>query len=101
MAETVDPRALPELPPAIGPNGAPDGLFQKFDVRRRDGKDLPGGPKQGAWYFVLDCFNDPYARAATSAYATACQEELPELAEDLRSVLASWEPVPGGPEEKP
>jgi len=94
----LDPRNLPDSPYAIGPNGAPDGLFQKFVCYRRDGKDQPGGPKQGAWYFVLDCFNDPYARAAARAYADACEAELPELAEDLRSVLDSWEPVP---EEQP
>jgi hypothetical protein len=84
---------LPLAPASTGPTGAPDGLYRKFNVSRVDGKDRPGGPKQGAWYFVLDCFNDPYARPAALAYAAACESELPHLAADIRATLAEWEPV--------
>lgn len=89
---------LPVDPPAVGPTGAPDGLYQKFRVERVDGKDRPGGPKSGAWYFVLDAFHDPYGRRAARAYADACEEELPQLAADIRAQLDKWEPVPFSPE---
>lgn len=56
-------------------------------VWRVDGRDLPGGDKAGAAYFVLDYANDPYARAALAAYADACEQDRPGLAGDLRARL--------------
>ena len=60
------------------------GLFRKFDVRRVDGSDQPGGKHRGCRYYVLDVDHDPYAAAALGAYADACKESHPELARDLR-----------------
>ena len=60
------------------------GLFRKFDVRRVDGSDQPGGKHRGCRYYVLDVDHDPYAAAALGAYADACRESHPELARDLR-----------------
>ena len=59
------------------------GLYRKFEVRRVDGRDLAGRDKSNAKYFVLDYVNDPYAKVALEAYATACTHALPELARDL------------------
>jgi len=64
-----------------------DGMYAKFETRRLDGRDLPGGDKDGASYFVLDYAQDPYARIALSAYADACENDLPQLASDLRAEL--------------
>lgn len=61
------------------------GLFRKFDVRRVDGTDKPGGKHHGCLYFVLDVSHDQYARAALTAYAAACEATHPALATDLRT----------------
>lgn len=60
------------------------GLFRKFEVRRVDGSDAPGGKHFGCRYFVLDVDHDPHARAALTAYADACEPTHPNLARDLR-----------------
>jgi len=60
------------------------GLYDKFSVRRLDGKDQEGGPKEGAKYFVLDYVNDPLAAFALLAYAHAARRSgFTELYEDL------------------
>lgn len=61
------------------------GLYGKFHVERVDGKDRPGGPKEGAKYFVLDYVNDPVARIALRAYVTELRRQGIEsdLAEEL------------------
>lgn len=61
------------------------GLFRKFDVRRTDGSDTPGGKHEGCEYFVLDVCCDPYALAALAAYAYACSATHPALALDMLS----------------
>ena len=53
------------------------GLYQKFDIVRRDGKPAP------AAYFVLDVANDPHAQAALKCYRISCAGTLPDLAADL------------------
>lgn len=63
------------------------GLYGKFNVSRVDGKDQPGGSKENARYFVLDYVNDPHARYALLRYAVSCEEEYPELAADLMTIL--------------
>jgi len=73
---------LPERDP--GKPAARQGLFRKFDVRRVDGSDQPGGKHHGCRYFVLDVDHDQFAAAALTAYAAACQQTHPELARDLR-----------------
>jgi hypothetical protein len=60
------------------------GLFRKFDVRRTDGSDKPGGKHAGCEYFVLDVDHDPHARAALTAYAEAVKATHPMLAADMR-----------------
>lgn len=63
----------------------PAGLYNKFMVRRPDGRDLPGGDRQHAEYFVLDLSYDKHANAAILAYWESLKQagEYPELAEDL------------------
>lgn len=61
------------------------GLFRKFEVRRTDGSSDPGGKHEHCEYFVLDVDHDPYAAAALSAYAKACEGTHPDLARDLRA----------------
>lgn len=72
---------------------APDqharGLFHKFTVSRTDGRDQPGEKHHGADYFVLDLSDDPHAIPAVAAYAESCATDYPQLAEDLRSKIAS------------
>ncbi|MBG6083166.1 hypothetical protein [Rubrivivax gelatinosus] len=58
-------------------------LFEKFEVRRLDGSDAPGGKHHGCDYVVLDLVHDRYAAAAMCAYAAACRETHPQLAADL------------------
>ncbi|KVN27347.1 hypothetical protein WJ63_14365 [Burkholderia pyrrocinia] len=59
------------------------GLFRKFDVRRVDGSDQPGGKHHDCEYFVLDMMHDQHARAALRAYADACAATHPDLSADL------------------
>jgi hypothetical protein len=64
------------------------GLFHKFDVRRTDGSDAPGGKHHWCRHFVLDMDHDPHARAALAAYADAVEATHPVLAVDLRQQFA-------------
>lgn len=59
------------------------GVFRKFDVRRVDGSDRPGGKHHGCEYFTLDIDHDPHAPAALLAYAQACAATHPHLSADL------------------
>lgn len=58
-------------------------LFQKFDVRRTDGTDQPGGRHHGCEYFVLDLTHDPAAKTALLHYAQAVKDTRPELSREL------------------
>lgn len=60
-------------------------IYQKFDVRRVDGRDAPGEKHFGCRYFVLDLTHDPYARIAALAYADACAASHPVLSIELRN----------------
>lgn len=60
------------------------GIYNKFTVRRTDGKDAAGGKHDGCEYFVLDITHDFHAREALLAYANSCHEDYPQLASDLR-----------------
>lgn len=60
------------------------GLFRKFDVKRTDGSDGPGGKHEGCEYFVLDVNHDPHARAALAAYAKSVWSTHPALYADMR-----------------
>jgi hypothetical protein len=59
------------------------GLYNKFQVQRRDGSDIPGGKHDCCDYFVLDLTHDPYALETVAYYAQACKETHPLLYRDL------------------
>ena len=63
------------------------GIYNKFDVRRTDGSDEPGGKHHGDKLFVLNITTDKFAATAALAYAKACAKEYPVLAADLRSMV--------------
>jgi len=61
------------------------GLHHKYDVRRVDGSDGPGGKHQDCEYFVLDLDHDPHAIAALRAYVDSVETTHPLLASDMRT----------------
>jgi hypothetical protein len=76
------------------------GLYQKFEVKRTDGKSEPGGKHEGCRYFVLDLTHDEFARVAVEAYAKACREKYPLLADDLEHAFCSGSPFFDGHSHK-
>lgn len=81
VQQATAPGALPEHDP---PKPAEQqGLFRKFDVRRTDGSDQPGGKHHGCRYYVLDLTHDRHSPAAMRAYAAACAVTHPLLAADI------------------
>lgn len=62
---------------------AEQGLYRKFEVRRVDGSDAPGGKHHGCEYFMLDITHDRHAPAALRAYAASCAGTHPHLSADL------------------
>lgn len=64
---------------------AATGLYRKFKVSRTDGTSRKGKKHCGCRYFVIDVDHDKFARAALGAYAEACKQEYPALAQDLGS----------------
>ncbi len=73
---------IPVIPPAPG-NNRKSGLYRKYAVVRYDGKGLSGKTHDHCTHFVLDVTCDPFALPAIKAYADACREEYPKLADDL------------------
>lgn len=59
------------------------GVYRKFNVSRTDGRDLAGGDRHGAEYFVLDVTHDRFAKPALAAYAAACRGDYPSLSDDM------------------
>lgn len=59
------------------------GLYNKFEVTRRDGSSEPGCKHDGCAYFVLDLKHDPFAAETAAYYARACKETHPLLSKDL------------------
>lgn len=59
------------------------GLYDKYNVSRRDGSSNAGGKHNNCNYFVIDLNHDKYAKPALLAYAEACKDEYPALASDL------------------
>lgn len=59
------------------------GIFQKFEVSRKDGSSEPGGKHEDCRYFVLDLNHDQHAPAAMRVYAASCAETHPELAAEI------------------
>lgn len=72
----------------------PPGIYRKFDVRRVDGRDAPGGDREGAEYIVLDLTYDEHARTAALAYASAIQPDYPNAAADIHDKIAALPPIP-------
>jgi hypothetical protein len=70
-------------------SGENRGLFEKYLVRRVDGRDEPGEKHADCRLFVLDLSHDRHARVAAAAYATSCEADLPLLAADLRRLCCS------------
>lgn len=75
------------------------GIYNKFDVRRTDGKSGFGEKHYGCEYFVLDLTHDKHAEEALRAYAESCAEEYPMLASDImnklnetRNAVYAWNP---------
>ena len=65
------------------------GLINKYSVHRTDGRDAPGGDKDGASYFVLDYAHDPIARAALEYYSELARaEDYVALADDLVGAIS-------------
>ena len=73
----------------VATDGKSRGLYQKFRVRREDGRDEVGEKHFGCEYFVLDLTHNPFAMAALFAYAKECESEFPQLAADIRMKLVS------------
>lgn len=65
------------------------GLEHRFNVTRVDGRDLPGGDREGVKYFVLDPDNDIDARYALEAYAMHTDNQ--ELSDDILEWLELYE----------
>jgi hypothetical protein len=64
------------------------GLYEKYTVRRTDGRSNEGEKHHRCRYFVLDLTHDPFASPALEAYAKACRGEFPQLADDLEEDVA-------------
>jgi len=47
------------------------GLYSKFKVERRDGRDRPGGDREGAAYITIDVVHDPHAAKIVRRMAEA------------------------------
>ena len=63
------------------------GLYRKFEVKRTDGKSERGQKHANCRYFVLDVDHDQFSLPALKAYAEACREKFPKLAEDIDRTL--------------
>jgi hypothetical protein len=77
------------------------GLYEKYDVRRTDGSDAPGGRHHGCRYFVLDLDHDPSARHAARIFAEDVERSRPRLSAELLELLATLGQVPLLPECHP
>jgi hypothetical protein len=67
--------------------GSADKLYDKYEIRRKDGQHYLGGKHRGCQYFVIDLTHDEFAIPAIRAYANACVEKQPGLSADLKSWL--------------
>jgi len=59
------------------------GLYKKYRVEKTDGTPID----PNAVYFVLRLDTDCHARRAINAYIESCQEENPQLADELSDIL--------------
>lgn len=65
------------------------GFYNKYIVNRTDLRDLPGRDRANPKYIVLDITYDLHARVAALAYADEVENDYPELADDIRKIVAS------------
>lgn len=65
------------------------GIYEKFTVKRTDGKDQWGEKHEHCQYFVLDVSHDPFALPALETYASACKEQYPMLAQDILAMITA------------
>jgi hypothetical protein len=65
------------------------GIYAKFRIERTDGQSAPGCKHDGCEYFVLDLDHDKFSIPAIEAYAEACKDEYPVLAEELKEKAAA------------
>lgn len=65
------------------------GIYNKFNVTRTDGRHAAGQKHADCDYFVLDLSHDKHALPALTAYAVSCKEEFPLLAADLRAKISA------------
>ena len=78
----------------------PEGRYHKFEVRRVDGRDQPGGDREGAEYMVLDLTHCPFARAAGLLYADKMAVEYPKAAAEFRAMIEGLPPFPLKPHQQ-
>lgn len=62
-------------------------IYEKFTVRRTDGRDRLGEKHFGCRYFVLDITHDKHAIPALQAYAESCVKESPSLANGILEII--------------
>jgi hypothetical protein len=60
------------------------GLYQKYEVQRLNDTT---GKHDDCEYFVLDPTHDAFAKHALVAYAIACRDKYPVLADDLLTMV--------------
>ena len=63
------------------------GIYRKYFVSRVDGSSGIGEKHEHCFHFVIDVDHDPFASSALTAYAEACAEEYPSLADDLKKIV--------------
>ena len=77
------------------------GVYEKYTVKRTDGRSEPGEKHAGCRHFVLDLDHDPHAVAALRAYAESCVENYPALAQELQYTVQQLESHYSGVNEDP
>jgi hypothetical protein len=78
---------------------ASEGYGGKFEVRRTDGSDQPGGRHHGCRYLVLDLDHDPSARHVARIYAEDIETSRGVFAHELLDLLRELGAVPMVPIE--
>lgn len=68
------------------------GLYQKYEVKRVDGRDAPGEKHENDCLFVLDVTHDPAARKAMRQYARSCERTRPVFSSEILGLLGRHEP---------
>ena len=74
------------------------GVYRKYKITRTDGSHRAGRKHEHCAYFVLDLTHDQYAIPALKAYAEACRESFPALADDIDAIVASAQHTSFGPD---